>query len=297
MTEQGPVSAPAPARAVAKAEPRPHGVVAAGLVSAFLLSRAARPAAALPDEPRVSRSRCSLQRLRGGPAAAAARDLRRRGRSSARRFSPGHARGLPAPPRAPGLLIADAHGPRPRPAAGLRLGLRARLPADGPRPALRRATPWPRGSSSPWTRCARPRSSWRGSRPRLVGGEHRGLDGFRRPRPERHGRRLSRRLHHPGRDRWCSPTPPSCASTWPGATRAGWKAASSRASAGPPGLALAFVLAGSAVAVEASGPPPTTCSWCSRSSSRSRGSPSSPSTRTAWPFRPCCGRRWWCSSS
>jgi uncharacterized protein YybS (DUF2232 family) len=70
MTEQGPVSAPAPARVAVKAESRPHGVVAAGLVSAFLFSVSlVLPllfAAAL-----VSPFPLLLQRLRGGLGAAA----------------------------------------------------------------------------------------------------------------------------------------------------------------------------------------------------------------------------------
>ena len=75
-----------------------------------------------------------------------------------------------------------------------------------------------------------------------------GLDRAGRRDALRDGRGLPGGLHHHGRRSWSWPTPCSCAGTWRGAIRAGWRAASSRALRWPLGLAVAFVLAGLSVA-------------------------------------------------
>ena len=112
MTEQGPVSAPAPApapapaRAATKAEPRPHGVVAAGLVSAFLFTV---PLVLPPLFPSglVSPFPLLLQRLRGGLGSALLATFGAAGALGAT-FSPAHAVVFLLLLAIPSLLIAES---------------------------------------------------------------------------------------------------------------------------------------------------------------------------------------------
>jgi hypothetical protein len=104
MNDQGPVSAPA--RAAEKAEARPHGVLVAGLLAAFLFATSAVvpllfPAALVSPFPLL------LQRLRGGLGAAALASLVAAGILGAA-FSPSHSVVFLLFLVIPCLLIAEA---------------------------------------------------------------------------------------------------------------------------------------------------------------------------------------------
>ena len=104
MNEQGPVSAPA--RVAAKAEPRPHGVVVAGLVSALLFSVPLVLPLLFPTA-FVSPFPLLLQRLRAGLGAAALASFLAAGALAAA-FSPAHAAVFLMMLVVPSLLITES---------------------------------------------------------------------------------------------------------------------------------------------------------------------------------------------
>ena len=137
------------------------------------------------------------------------------------------------------------HGARPRHAARLRLGLRRRWPSQIGAAAGLRATA--HGGTIALALVRAPRAP-----PAFLDGDARRADAARAGRGlGRAGRRrcysvdgrssIPAVLHHLARRSSCWPTPALLRPTWPGAIRAGWTAASSRACAGRSRLAVAFV--------------------------------------------------------
>ena len=135
--------------------------------------------------------------------------------------------------RLPGLLIGEAMARGRGHRAGRHLGVRCCSRSEIGVVLVFAASALATVATAPFEQTRSRRSSWqllRGSG--WPPGAHRGLDRAVADAGRGDGRRLPGRVHDPGRDWSCWPTRRCCAPTWCAATRAGSRAASSRACAG-----------------------------------------------------------------